>query len=386
MPSESESVVKTCSHCILDTNDDPSLSFDANGVCYHCSSYEEKFVKNAWSDEAKWKKTQTFIQRIKEESAGNTYDCLIGVSGGIDSSYLVYLAKQYGLNPLLVHFDNGWNSELAVENITRMVNYSGFDLFTYVVDWEEFKSLQLAYIRASVIDWEIPTDHGFYTCLYQQAKRHKIKFILTGHNYQTEYILPKRMRWSKLDAANIKDIYKRFGDGKKLKSFPLWHFTKAIWNEKFHKLERINFLNYQNYTIDSAKQVIKDEMGWREYPAKHFENIFTRFYQGYVLPEKFKVNKRKAHLSNLICSGQITRERAIQLNKAPFYESNEQLLQDIDFFKKKLGISDAEFDKIMKEPERSHLEFESYETGVYPRHEKIMNWLRPFRISKRLKR
>lgn len=369
---------RQCSHCILDTNDDHALVLDERGVCNYCNNYYHTYVKNALTAEQKAKLLTETVNKIKSNGKGKKYDSIIGLSGGVDSSYLAYLAKKLGLNPLLVHFDNGWNSELAVNNIENIIKATGFDLYTYVVDWEEFKDLQLSYIRASVLDWEIPTDHGFYACLFDQAFKNNIKYILTGHNFQTEAILPKTMRWSKMDVANIRDIHEKFGKVK-LKTFPMMGFYKGIYYQLIRKFERINILEYVDYNKDEAKNTIIKELGWRDYGGKHYESIFTRFYQGYILKEKFGFDKRKAHLSNLICSGQITREEALKELAKPAYPK-EQFDEDLPYVTKKLDLTEAEFEKLIKAPNHSHLDFKSYETGLYVKHQKFMKMIKPYTL------
>lgn len=368
-------MIHACTNCILDTHDDPNIQFDENGVCNYCNVYIEKYIKNALSAEQKRKLLEGYITQIKSQKGRKQYDCIMGLSGGVDSSYLALKAKEFGLNPLVVHFDNGWNSELAVKNIEGIIRKTGFDLFTYVVDWEEFKDLQLSYIKAGVLDWEIPTDHGFYACLYEQAYKHRIKYILTGHNYQTEAILPKSMRWSKLDVANIMDIHSKFGT-KRIKTFPLLGFFKFTWFSFILKFQRVNLLEYLNYNKDQAKDLIKKEFNWSDYGGKHFESIFTRFYQGYVLKEKFGFDKRKAHLSNLILSGQMSRQQALEeIEKADY--NPELLKQDFEFVAKKFDMSLDQFKSLLSAPNQSHLNFKSYETGLYRHHEKFMKKISP---------
>ncbi len=367
--------VKECTRCVLDTNDSAQITFDSEGVCSYCRNYE-KLVDSLPKDlDSKKTFLDKKISEIKNAGKGRKYDCIMGLSGGIDSSYLAYNAKLWGLNPLIVHFDNGWNSELAVKNIENIINKLGFDLYTYVVDWEEFKNLQLSYIKASVLDWEIPTDHGFFAMMYDQAYKHNIKYILSGHNIVTEGILPKDMRWSKLDVANIKDIHKKYGSIP-LKTFPLLGFFKNIYYQKVRGFEIVNPLNFVQYDKDVAKKIIAQEMGWRDYGGKHYESIFTRFYQGYVLLEKFGYDKRKAHLSTLINSGQISRDKAKrELSKSPY--NTEQFKEDREYVIKKLGLTEKEFEEIMKQPVRSHLDFKSYETGLYLKHERLMKAIKP---------
>ena len=374
-----------CNNCILDSTNAPDLILDQEGVCQYCRNYQKKYIDGGLSLEKRNKDLKKQLFEIKQNKSSKGYDSIMGLSGGVDSSYLAYLAKQWGLNPLLVHFDNSWNSELAVKNIESIIQYTGFDLYTYVVDWEEFRDLQRAYIKAGVLDWEIPTDHGFYACLFEQAFKRKIDCVLTGHNYQTESILPKAMRWSKLDVANIKDIHKKFGKIK-LKTFPLLDFWKHNYYSTIRNFKRYNLLEFMEYNKDEAKEIIKKEMGWRDYGGKHYESIFTRFYQGYVLLEKFGIDKRRAHLSNLILSGQISREEALIEIGKPGYPS-ELLEEDIVYVTKKLGFTSEEFEKIMQEKPVPHTAYKSYETGLYRNHEKFMQTIKPLtRIIKKVVR
>ncbi len=370
-----DKMLRECKHCVLDSHDDPAMTFDENGVCNYCRNYKKQYIDNAIFQSRKKEILNQQLYLFKKYKKGD-YDTILGVSGGVDSTYAAYICKQLGLNPLLVHFDNGWNSELAVSNIEQITKNTGFDLYTYVVDWHEFRDLQLAYIKASVLDWEIPTDHGFYAILYQLANKFNIKYIITGHNHQTEAILPKTMRHSKMDVANIIDIHKQFGT-LPLKTFPMLPFGKYTYYQQVKKIERFNILEYiEEYDKDKAKLLIIEKMGWRDYGGKHYESIFTRFYQGYALKVKFGFEKRKAHLANLICSGQMSKEEALAELKTPLYKE-EVYKVDREFVLKKLGLSEAQFQNIMNEPVRSHMEFKSYLTGIYPKHEKFMRTIKP---------
>lgn len=345
-----------CSRCILDSNDNPDLTLDEHGVCNHCRRYDgeaKAFIKTGAEAEQLMADT---VQKIKEYGKNRQYDCLIGLSGGVDSSYVAYLAKQKGLNALCVHFDNGWNSEIAVQNIHNIVNKLGFDLNTYVIDWEEFKDLQLAYLKASVIDIEVLTDHAIYGTMFKIARDNDIKYVLGGHNVVTEGILPYHWTYNKKDYINIKDIHSKYGT-KKLVSFPFLDLKmkKFINNSG---VEFINYLNWVPFIKNEVKETLSKELGWKDYGGKHYESIWTRFYQGYILPEKFGVDKRKAHLSTLICSGQMTKEEALEEMKQPAYDP-ETLKVDKAFVLKKLGLSEKEFEDIMKLPVRSHREFDT---------------------------
>lgn len=345
-----------CKNCILDSNDDPGLHLDKNGVCNHCHYYYNEakhYLKEGAEGERLLNET---VAAIKQYGSNRQYDCLIGLSGGVDSSYVAYKAKELGLRALCVHFDNGWNSEQAVMNIHHIVNKLGFDLSTYVINWDEFKDLQLAYLKASVIDIEVLTDHAIYGTMFKIAKDNDIKYVLGGHNVTTEGVLPYHWTFNKKDYINIKAIHKLHGS-MQLRTFPF--LDRKM--KKFIKesgVEFINYLNWMPYVKDDVKEILKKELEWQDYGGKHYESIWTRFYQGYILPVKFGVDKRKAHLSSLICSGQMTREQALEeMKKSPY---DDALLKvDKEFVLKKLGLSENEFDAIMSQPVRSHWDYDT---------------------------
>lgn len=348
--------ITQCSRCIMDTADDPHMAFDDNGVCYYCRIYEKEkayFMRSGTKADALMNDT---IAKLKAYGKGRQYDCLIGLSGGVDSSYVAYVAHQHGLRALCVHFDNGWNSELAVMNIHNIVNKLGFDLNTLVIDWEEFKDLQLAYLKAGVIDIEVLTDHAIYGSMFKIAKESDIKYVLGGHNVATEGILPYHWTYDKKDYINIKAIHKQYGQ-KELKTFPFLD-KKMKTFIKASGVEFINYLNWMPYVKNEVKALLQKELDWKDYGGKHYESIWTRFYQGFILPVKFGVDKRKAHLSTLICSGQMTKEEALEEMKEPAYDP-QQLKIDKEFVLKKFGLSEAEFDAYMKAPIRNHREFDT---------------------------
>lgn len=343
-----------CTRCVLDSNDDPNLLLNENGICNHCLIFEKEWKQYVPKREEGKLVLDKMIKKIKSFGQGKKYDCLIGLSGGVDSSYVAYLGKKFGLRPLAVHFDNGWNTELAVQNIENIVNILGFDLHTYVIDWEEFKDLQLAYLKASVIDIEVLTDHAIYGTLFNIAKKNNIKYVLGGLNMATEGILPYHWTYNKKDFINIKDIHKKYGK-KKLKTYPF--LTRKIKRNLINsEIEFVNYLNLLPFQKDEVKKVLMKEVNWRDYGGKHQESIFTRFYQGYILPKKFGVDKRKAHLSSLICSGQITKTKALKILNEPIYNA-QQLEEDLGFVLKKLGLSLKDFNHIMELPPRSHKDF-----------------------------
>lgn len=371
-----------CVKCILDTKDDPSIHFNEDGICNYCSSYENSYLVNRPSNVVLENQLSTTLKNIQDKGRLDKYDCIMGLSGGVDSSYLALKAMEWGLKPLLVHFDNGWNSELAVQNINCIVEKSGFDLYTYVVDWEEFRDLQLSYILSGVIDWEVPTDHGFYAVLHEQASKNGIKSILAGFNHQTEAILPQNMSWRKQDLANLLDIHKTFGS-RKLKSYPLLGFYKYTYYQKVKNMRVYRPLDLIPYNQENAKREIIEHFGWKDYGGKHYESIFTRFYQGYVLPTKYKIDKRHAHLSNLINSGQITKEEALVEASGSPYHDDALFKNDFNFFLKKMEITRGQFEDIISQKPIPHLNYRSYVTGLYPKHEyifRILNKIRNRRV------
>lgn len=347
----------------MDNQGDPDITFDEKGVCCYCQKYPAfaalQYKGNANKDEA----LKYLAKQIKAEGNNKEYDCLLGVSGGVDSTYTAVLLKDLGLNPLLVHLDNGWNSELAVRNINNLAEKLGFDLFTHVINWEEFRDIQLSFLKASVVDIELVTDYAIVACLYNTAYQKGIKHIISGHNFATEAIMAPSWTHAKSDLKNIVGIHKQFGNGK-FKTFPMMSYWQKAWYVQRKKIKIIPILNYTNYHKEEAKVVMKERVDWRDYGTKHGESIFTRFYQNYMLPVKFGIDKRKAHLSTLVNSGQLTREEAVLEMQKPLYEL-DKLEEDKDYVSKKFGISRVEFEAIMQMPVQPHTKYPSYVTSHY---------------------
>lgn len=347
-----------CKRCIYDNKIYPSIRFDEEGICEVCHIYDDLQKKTVFKNDEGEKKLESLLSKIKSEGKNKEYDCILGVSGGVDSSYLAYLAKQWGLKPLILHVDNGWNSELAVQNIENILKVLDFNLYTHVIDWEEMRDMQLSFFKASVVDIDLPFDNAFMAILFQIAKKYKIKYILSGHNTVTEGWMPPNFTHYKLDTLNLKAIHKKFGT-KKFGKFPIIGPLKIWIYSRWFKIEFASPLDFVEYNKSDVKKKLIDEMNWRDYGGKHYENNFTKFYQGYILPTKFHVDKRKAHLSTLICSNQITKEEALETIKLPAYKA-EELVSDKEFFIKKMGLTMTQFEEIMNLPIKKHTDYPSY--------------------------
>jgi N-acetyl sugar amidotransferase len=362
-----------CSMSVMDTISDPHIAFDEKGICNYYYEYLQKEKDQVMFGREAEEKLAEIVQKIKSAGQGKKYDCITGVSGGVDSTYLCLMAKKLGLNPLIVHFDNGWNSELAVKNIENIISRLGFDLYTLVVDWSEFRDLQLAYLKASVVDIEALTDHAIIGTLYKLAAQNDIKYILSGYNIVTEGVLPSYWVWNKTDHTNIKDIHRKYGSVP-LKTYPLFTAKQKRFDMQRKGIEVINLLNYVNYNKKKVKETIIEELGWRDYGGKHYESVFTRFYQGYILPVKFGIDKRKAHLSNLIFSRQMEKPEALAELSKPMYDP-QQLKDDYEFVLKKLQLSEAEFDQLMLLPRKEHTDYAT-EVGFFE-HYPLLKPLKP---------
>ena len=363
-----------CSRCVLDQIS-CNITFDDNGICNYCLQFDELNSK-AVDRSNRTSHLEDLISEIRMAGGGKPYDCLIGLSGGVDSSYLAYLAvKEFNLRPLTVHFDNGWNSSLSVSNVNNLISNLNLDLRTYVINWNEFKDLQLAYLRSSVVDIEVPTDHLIMATMHKYAHENGIKYILNGCNHASESIMPVGWNFPKEDLANLLDIHRKYGTGK-LKRFPSFGLKKRLFYQHIVGIKQVYPLNYLDYKINDAKEILSKKLGWKDYGGKHYESVWTRFYQGYILPKKFKIDKRKAHYSSLILSGQLDRETALELLKEEPYPVNIQN-QDVEYITRKLGLSEKSFEKIMKSEPVSHLKFKTESPH-------IECWTKVFQIAEEL--
>jgi N-acetyl sugar amidotransferase len=351
---------RICMQCIMDTSD-PEIEFDAAGVCNHCRSYKETVASHTVRGEAGWQRLREHAEQIRAAGRGKRYDCVLGLSGGVDSSYVAYVTKRkLGLRPLAIHMDNGWNSEIAVRNIENIVKILELDLHTEVLDWEEFRRLQLAFLRAGTPDSEIPTDHAIVTTLLRQAEKHRVHWIMDGSNLVTELMVPATWSHGHSDWRYIRGLNARFG-GVPLKTYPHYtYFERWVWYQHVRKVQRFFPLDFIDYNKLEAMRVMGEELGWEYYGGKHYESIYTRFYQGYMLPERFNFDKRRPHLSCLVNGGLMTREQALEEIRKPAIPP-AQLAEDRAFVIKKLGIDEAEFGRIMAAPRKTFWDYPSYE-------------------------
>jgi N-acetyl sugar amidotransferase len=352
--SSTDEIYRMCVRTVMDTTD-PEIRFDADGVSNHWHEYQETTRTQLRSPVDSQAELTRVVKKVREWGRSSQYDCVLGLSGGVDSSYLAHLAVELGLRPLVVHFDNGWNTELAVSNIERLVKGLNLDLYTFVMDWPEFRDLQRSYFKASVLDLEVPTDHMIFGALYQIARGRRLKIILSGANVVTEAILPRHWYYPKFDIANLRDIHRRYGT-LPLRKLPAMGLAQMIYYSAACGITQVKLLDLIRYDKQAAKALLTKQYGWRDYGGKHYESVFTRFYQGYILPRKFNIDKRKAHLSNLICSGQMTRRDALDELARPTYDLQLQK-EDKIYVAKKLGFTEDEFEGVLNLRNRGHEEF-----------------------------
>ena len=332
-----------------------NIAFDSDGNCNFCEDFRLKLEENSNNNE----NFDLLIKKIKKNGKGKKYDCIVGVSGGVDSSWVLVKVKSLGLNPLAVHMDNGWNSELAQNNIENLVKVLGVDLYTHVINWNEYKAFMNAFFDADVIDVELLYDNAMLAVNYMLAHKYNLKYILSGTNIATEGMkMPIGWNWFKYDRANIKFIGRNFRNVKP-KSLPLLGTFKYVYFRFFKGILWVPFLNYFDYKKEEALNVLTDKYNFKRYLNKHYESIFTRFYQGFILPEKFKVDKRKLHFSTLIISGQMTREEALLLIEKSPYDSIDKLNSDKEYFLKKMDWTASDLDKYINRESKSHMDYNS---------------------------
>jgi len=348
-----------CSNCVMDTTD-PAITFDERGVCDQCNSFYKDVLPSWHTDERGWQALQGTVAKIKEAGKGKDFDCILGVSGGVDSSYLTYVAKEkLGLRPLVFHVDAGWNSQIAVNNIEKLIDGLGLDLFTEVIDWAEMRDLQLAFFRSGVPHIDVPQDHAFFATMYKFAEKHRIKYILTGGNNSTECIRnPLEWIYYGTDLRQIRDIHRRFGT-RPLVNFPLSGILRhKVYLRYLKGIQVVKPLDFVPYVKEEAMQFLVDRFGWQRYPQKHFESRFTKFYEGYWLPTKFGYDTRKVQLSSLIVTKQMTRQQALEKLSRPSFDK-DTIAADFEYVATKLGIPVAELKGYHSAPNRTYRDYKS---------------------------
>jgi N-acetyl sugar amidotransferase len=352
--------VKVCSRCIMDESA-KEITFDNNGVCNFCHNYDNVLVNDVHTGKGGEEKLEKLIEEIKRKGKNSRYDCLIGLSGGVDSSYVAYvIKKKYGLRAFAVHLDNGWNTELAVANVEQIVKRLDIDLSTYVLDWKEFRDIQTSFLKSSISNIEIPTDHAIWALLIKTAAKMKIPYIIAGNNVVTESIMPESWLYGSKDSKLIKSLHRQFGKIK-MKTYPSLSTLDYVDYLLVRGIRWVPILNYIPYNKAEAKQTLIDELGWQDYGGKHYESIFTRFFHAFYLPVKFGYDLRKSYLSALVCSGQISRDEALEeISKAP--APKEMLEQDRDYVIKKLGLTEDEFELILNSPNKTYADYPNNES------------------------
>lgn len=339
-----ENNYRICTRCVMDTTD-PEIQFNEAGECNLCSNFLDKRVKHNYQGPQSDVEFNRLIAEMKKNGVGKEYDCVVGLSGGVDSSYAAYIAKKNGLRVLAVHMDNGWNSEEAVLNIKNIAKKLGIDYESYVLDWEEFKDLQLAFLKASVPEAETPTDMALLAAIHIVASKYGIKYIISGGNFATEGILPKYWHYNAKDIKYFKYIQKTFGT-RKLKHFPLFGYPQEMYYKLVKKMKIIYLLNFIPFSKNEAMNILEKEVEWRYYGGKHYESMYTGFIQSYYLYKKFGIDYRRATFASQICTGTITRSEALkELQTPPFDETKAQV--EKEYIAKKLGISLEVFEQII---------------------------------------
>jgi N-acetyl sugar amidotransferase len=364
----------------MDTSD-PEISFNEKGLCNHCLRYKAQLSTRVYRGEEASTKLAALVSSIKKAGKGGEYDCIIGVSGGVDSTYVAYLTKQLGLKPLAIHFDNGWNSELAVSNIEKTLKTVGIDLYTYVIDWSMFKELQIAFLKASTPDGEIPTDHAINALLWQEANKRGIKYVINGMNFATESASVPAWAYGHSDWKYIRSVNKLFGKNKRLKGYPHFSLLDLFYYSVIKRIRVVSILNYIDYNKKEVMDVLQNKLGWVYYGGKHYESIYTRFYQAFVLPVKFGIDKRICHMSDLINAKQLGREEALEILRTKDY-ADDMMKEDLAYVLKKFELTLDDFESIMKAPIKSFRDYpNNYEKVM--RIKRTLNKLRKLNIMPR---
>ena len=356
----------------MDTTDS-KISFDSDGVCDHCNTFDKKILPYWKTDSSGQAKLLKLVEKIKQAGKNKDFDCIIGMSGGVDSSYLTYLASEYGLRPLVFHVDAGWNTKEAVDNINCLVDKLGLDLFTEVINWQEMRDLQLAFFKSGVPHIDTPQDHAYFASMYAFAQKYSVSYILTGGNYSTECIRnPVEWMYFQSDSLQLKDIHRKFG------SIPLSTFpTTSIVNHKIimpyiKRIKLVRPLDYIPFDKKLAVQTLVDKFDWKPYTQKHFESRFTRFYEGYWLPQKFGFDTRKVQFSSLILTGQMSRNDALELLRSPALDE-DTARREFEYVASKLRISPSQLQSYFDSPNKTYRDYRS-QSSLYDFGSRIMKY------------
>ncbi len=350
-----EKSYQICSRCVMDTSD-PDIVFDERGYCNHCEDYISRISLQTYQPGVSEKQWEFIVNRIKEKGKNRKYDCIVGISGGVDSCYTAHLCKEFGLRPLLIHMDNGWDTEISVKNIKTMVEKLGFDYVSYVLDWQEFREIQLAFLKSSIVDLEMPTDIAIPASIYKTAIKHNIKFILPGGNYTAEGILPLQMGYHTYkDMKLYRHIVKKYSSVR-LKTVPTFGLLKEVYYKFVKNIKKAYPLNYIPFDKDKAREFLMTTYGWENYGGKHHESKITAFWQSYAMPVKYNMDYRRTTFASQICCDQITREEALEQLKGPSYDENK-IKEDKKYIAKKYGITEEELEKYLNNPPKTYVDF-----------------------------
>lgn len=345
-----------CARCVMDATD-KEIEFDEQGICNHCKTYLERASIRIIDEQVRDMRLSLLIEEIRKAGKGKTYDCIIGVSGGTDSTYVAWKVKELGLRPLAAHLDNGWNSELSVSNIQKTLEKLNIDLYTHVIDWNEFRDIQLSFLRASTPDIEIPTDHAISALLFKSASKFGIKYIISGSNFNDEGAFPESWAYGHLDFKYIKNIHKHFGKVP-FKTYPYITASQLVSSVVVKRIKTIALLNYMHFNKTEARELLKKELDWRDYGGKHNESLYTKFVQEFLLPVKFNIDVRKPYLSGPVLRGQITREQALAELSTPIADE-ESIKNQKDYFLKKMELSPKELEEMMELPIKTRFDYPS---------------------------
>jgi aminotransferase len=348
-----------CTRCVIDTTD-PDIDFDISGMCSHCRGFDARISKNWYPNARGSELLDAKVAQMKAAGHDKPFDCILGLSGGVDSSYLALKVKQLGLRALVVHVDAGWNSELAVSNIERVIEHCGFDLHTEVLNWNEVRDLQVAYLKSGVANQDVVQDHGYFATLYHYAAKEKIKYVLTGVNIATESVFPDSWHHAAMDAINLKAIHKQFGSIPLEKYRTISFFEYYVYYPMILGMEVFCPLNFMPYNKNNALEYLKQEIGYKDYGRKHGESVFTKFFQNYYLPKRFGYDKRRPHLASMVLSGQMERDEALRALEEPLYHPQD-IQKDREYVALKLGISVDELEGYIAAPLRYYHEFPNWD-------------------------